>query len=832
MSDQSLESLLAWLREESRMLGWDMIIAIERDKANLLLRHEYMARFDRGEYLEPISGSEEVGSNYWRGVLHDFVFDAPRLMFQTIAAPSPTDPDRTLEEALLTMDLMSGALFSMENDNVTWRVRRLQAFDTLQANKLYLHLEIPQTLAIEADGAIKLDFRFSQNFEMALTGDAEFNEQLSIAFRTLFHELEDARRMYTLLVLPAAGNTSGPPGKIKLYSQANPDASIAAQVPGYGSGALLIMASRDGAGGSGPATGFKYLIPDDLEKNYSMLVMFSHEEVLRLIDADTAVLTAIMRKFGWEGPIDRYFDITPGSHELWRAVFREGNCPVGHEVEFLSDSHPGPEIPGWLLMLEWDNPWFNVEGQTHLQHSDNGYLIRVDTTSECRFFVNKEVYRYWGVDNVAAVVRGDLSFQITIEEDDLRLSRTNFTGDGSGIPPALLSEHNPCPGWPIDYTTLRDFINALPRAPRRYEAVKYTIQAHFGEFGSLHPSVLEFMASSFDPAFKLQDLISPLDTACFGSINPSRTSFEITPWEQVIAPEQLCTFTIDVPGSIVDWDVSNIDPASSAPPGKIDDGIYHAPALDSIVGNYTRVRVTATEYDSTAKALVTVVAQPLTINPLVATCEADKSGGAPGGVDHLVDLVAGAMGEEGTRITWSIKNQVEGESGSLQPGPDGRTCTFTAHPALTTKAYVLDEVQVQAQISKDGQTITSCRSALVLASHAGFGLNIYIAKASIDPNELTLLARLKDDFSTHVSPEWRLAEQSPGSIDKTTGTYRADAASTEKFAVIFAADIEGGWGDEGYMILPLPFLDFPEELILLSLPDETDASATAFAPGF
>lgn len=832
MSDQSLATLLAWLREESRMLGWDMIIAVERDKANLLLRHDYMARFDRGEYLEPISGSEEIVGNYWRGVLHDFIFDTPRLMFQTVAAPTPEDPARTLEEALLTMDLMSGALVSMENDNVAWRVRKLQAFDTLQANKLYLKLEMPQTLAIEVDGAIKLDFRFSQNFEMALTGDTEFNDQVSIAFRTLFHDLEDARRMYTLLVLPEGSDTSGHPGKIKLYAQANPDASNAAQALGYGGGALLIMANRGEQEGAGPATGFNYLIPDDPDKNYSMVVMFSHEEILRLIDADTAVLKAIMRKFGWDGPIDEYFNIAPGAHELWRAEFLEGHyIHEGYEVlgAFYSNYYKEPHS----TIFKWRNPWSHIEGQTQLRRDQNGYAIGIDTFSECFFDVELIPRMYAGGSTVRMVVKGDIKFKITVEDDDLRLTHSIFTGVGTETGYNITElrvhdeyQHN-LEQWDekLDCLERRAFVNALPRAPRLYDWLKRGLENHFGGFGSLHPSVLEFMASSFDPAFKLQDLISPLDTACFGSINSDRVSFEITPHELIIAPGQPHTFTTTAPDVLV-WAASNIDPTSSAPPGGFGpDNTYWAPPLVSIKGNHTRVRVSATQGDATAHALITV-AQPLSINPLVATCDADMSGGTQGGNDHIVELFAALMQEEGARITWTIKNAIEGESGSLEPSEDGHTCTFTAHPFLEAKKCVLDEVEVKVEIDEGGQIVTRTRQALVLASHVGFTLNIHIAEAHLAPDTLKLIARLADTEGNQVDAKWRLADQSPGHIGSEDGIYVPDPERPEKFALIFAA-VEGRIKREGYLILPLPYLDFPEELILFSQPlDLTETTVT------
>jgi hypothetical protein len=191
-----------------------------------------------------------------------------------------------------------------------------------------------------------------------------------------------------------------------------------------------------------------------------------------------------------------------------------------------------------------------------------------------------------------------------------------------------------------------------------------------------------------------------------------------------------------------------------------------------------------------------------------------------------VELFAALMQEEGATITWAIKNPVEDESGSLQPSEDGHSCTFTAHPWLGTKKCVLDEVEVKVEIDEGGQTVTRTRQALVLASHVGFTLNVHIAETRLAPDALKLIARLADTEGNQVDAKWRLAAQSPGYIGEEDGIYVPDPERPEKFALIFAA-----FGEkvkrEGYLILPLPYLDFPEELILLSQPyDLTETTVT------
>jgi hypothetical protein len=833
MSDQSLATLLAWLREESRMLGWDMIIAVERDKANLLLRHDYMARFDRGEYLEPISGSEEIVGNYWRGVLHDFIFDAPRLMFRTVAAPTPEDPGRTLEEALLTMDLMSGVLVSMENENVVWRTSKIQAFDTLQANKLYLHLDMPQTLAVQADGAIKLDFRFAQNFEMALTGDADFNDQVSIAFRTLFHDLDDARRRYPLVVIPEGVDASLRPETVMLYPQASPNASLEPDTLSYGSGALLALAKRDYTNpGAVPGPGYQYLIPDSPDKIYTMTVLVERSHILRTLDLDGKMLEFVMKRFGWSGPAANYFRVESNPDTgAWIAYFLAGvvSTPGTYETcgPFYSH-HLGRPVP---IRIDYEAANFQMADAVIRRYNRLGrYQIYHSQVSATHTALD---LHYGGWDLKARVEANarlvyETYSETCVKADDLRMeyaSDQNYAEyTRPNLPPHDVVQY---PNLQRDYDERRAYVNGtnLPGHHLHETSIVQHAEALLGISGSLHPAVHDAMTQRFDAALNILDIFSPLDTVCFGTVNPNRTSLEITPHELIIGPGQPYTFTSTAPDSAV-WAASNIDPTSSAPPGGFGPGsTYWAPPLTSIKGNHTRVRVSATQGRATAHALITV-AQPLSINPLVATCDADLSGGTQGGNDHIVKLFAALIQEEGARITWTIKNAIEGESGSLQPSEDGHTCTFTAHPFLETKKCVLDEVEVKVEIDEGGQIVTRTRQALVLASHVGFTLNIHIAEASLWPDTLKLIARLADTGGNQVDAKWRLADQSPGYIGSEDGIYVPDPERPEKFALIFAA-----FGEkirrEGYLILPLPYLDFPEELILLSQPqDLTETTVT------
>ena len=148
-----------------------------------------------------------------------------------------------------------------------------------------------------------------------------------------------------------------------------------------------------------------------------------------------------------------------------------------------------------------------------------------------------------------------------------------------------------------------------------------------------------------------------------------------------------------------------------------------------------------------------------------------------------------------------------GESGEVKPSdkPEGDH-TYHHGPVVDNKTYVLDEIEVK---SASGST----RTVHVLALQKLPGTTVSID--SIDP--ITGVVQLKAfvNGSPKVA-EWSLPLDGPGSID-ATGLYRAAPTATERFVLIFALVDAGEWGQfEGHLILPMPLVEFPEVLEVLT----------------
>ena len=314
---------------------------------------------------------------------------------------------------------------------------------------------------------------------------------------------------------------------------------------------------------------------------------------------------------------------------------------------------------------------------------------------------------------------------------------------------------------------------------------------------SVKPIVNNLIKLNFGQTIESTQVRAPFDIAYFGRVNPSQASFVSSPMRsQMLQGDtlQLCTEPV-IPG--VQWTVENL-PEDSGHPGSIDsNGLYRAPAAASIEGRFKRVRVVAKDPSSDyhSSALLTVLLDELSVHPLIQICDLDTS----------VELAAGAL-KEGELI-WSIKNPVANESGELQPSdkPEGDH-TYRHGPVVPNKTYVLDEIEV-----KNSQT-NRTRSVHVLALQKDPIVSVGILSTDIEQGQVQLEARVNGPKTA----EWSLPLGGPGSID-STGLYRVAPTATERFVLIFAVVDGGDWGKlEGHLILPLPLVEFPQLLEMLS----------------
>jgi hypothetical protein len=780
MSGNSLASLLAWMKGNTRMLGWGLVVALERRKTNLIILQEYIKRFSQSSSLPPIRGEMEIVANKRMEVIHDFVMDVPVLSFE--------NADLNDSKAMLTMAVTGGNQLTMEKESVGWKVYKVDEIDPLQGPKLHLDLllnEVPGN--VNGDGRVRLDLRKSDNFR--LTFAESDNEQRigGVFFKDLFNKLPDEQRIYTLGKIERGTNDLMRPQSFELRTQANGTAARDPHSSVYGDGAVLALVRMERRlGGDFPGASYKYLIPDDQGKDYSATILFDRGRALV-----TAMLDAVG---GMVGSRDFKFDFD-GAGELLKATISSGAFVVP-KLEFEQSVSLPPDGKLTNIKLFVDEMIFPVSSSSPLVVEVSGGKVQIGFASVAVAGVKYSTPgQSDGVYNIRCGINLVAEYEVVESTDGVLLRQTRIdatstyeyvdANDESAARNAF---------WDLIVFLLMELFLHVSYTVAMIERIKGYFVAFLEFEQPLNETITDIIKLNFGQAIQGDEIHAPHDVGFFGRINPTSTSFQINPIQPLIKQGGSLQFATQPVVAGVQWKVENLVEGPNSPGTISASGMYQAPPASAIKGRSTRVRVTATApgtgYHSSA--LVTVLLNELSVNPLIQVCDVNTS----------VELAAGSLG--GARLQWSIKNPVAEESGEIrQSEKPGGDHTYHHGPVVANKTYVLDEIEV-----KNTQTNVS-RSVHVLALQKAPGATVNILDANIAQGTVKLEAIVN---GTSMPAEWSLPLEGPGSISQT-GLYQAPQTTTERYVLIFAVIDGGPFGKfEGHLILPLPLVAFPQAL--------------------
>ncbi|MBO1542164.1 hypothetical protein [Pseudomonas sp. OA65] len=801
MSGNSLEALLAWMKEDSQMLKWGMIVALERRKANLLMIQEYIRRFDVGSYLPPIRGEITIVENVYMNVVHDFVMDVPLLSFE--------NANLNDSRAMLTMSVVGGSEFSLKRESFGWKAEMVDEIDPLSGPKLYLDLLLDQVPGnVELNGRVILDLSKSDNFRLTVGQTPEEHRLGGGFFKDLFNTLPADKRIWPLGSIEHGTSDVMRPESFVLRTQSSGAAAHDPRSSEHGNGAILALIRMAGSdGGNYPEGNYKYLIPDDAGKDYSATVLFDWARLSTELGWQKALIDRVKSLFATED-----LEYTYRDDQIESVTVKSGSFLVSGELEheFLVKTEDGfavvtihrqPSIVPAYSPLTPFTLVFSARGATMHWQSESVEIVDIyykENNSDPvgpyhvegrilyaleAVFELKEVV---GLDGVVAPVISPTTYDFYITKS---LSEEQLDWSRAKVVPDFL----------LDFIALvlTAFLVAvhIAASETRVRLLLFVTLYFSSRFKSLIKSIIKL---NFGQAMETVEIRSPRDIAYFGRINPARTSFMINPMRPLMQQGDTQQFSTDPPiDTGLLWSVENL-PNDTGDPGAISaTGLYEAP--QAIMGRFKRVRVTATAPNSDyhSSALVTVLVHDLSVHPLIQVCDFSAT----------VELTAGSLKHE--ELTWSIKNPVENESGEVRPSkkPEGDH-TYHPGPPVDGKTYVLDEIEV-----KNSRTNTT-RSAHVLVLHRASGLPVKILNIDLVQGQVQLEAYINGNL---VDAEWSLPMGGPGSID-SMGLYRASPSATERFVLIFAVvDAGPPYGKfEGHLILPLPLVEFPELFKVLS----------------
>jgi hypothetical protein len=789
MADNSLQSILDWMinPDSQVMWGWDAIAAMDRSKINTLMLQEYVAHITRDAYLPLADGEVEVAQGQ-KECIHDFLLDVPRLSFEN------ADFDNSM--AKLTCFIMRGTHVTMKLDASGWLAEKIVEIDPLQGPELSLDLKLADVGGVvENEGQIYLDLAHSDNFR--LTFAPTDHEQLlgGYLFKDLFNQLSPEQRIWKLGNIQKGANESLRPRLFRLCTQASGVEARDQRSPLYGEGAVLVLICMEGGteGGSISST-YKYLIPDDAGQHYSATVLFSldrMDKAVPLMDYVVGLVAQLMDKRDFTYVHD-------AGGRLIKATVRSGALRI---PESLTSLLPLP-VQGRNIAIEIHQAAVEFSGVTpevmQLTRENDG-RVSISWRSEAQEtttirFPDSEFQPVVQRALCSINIYGHYAFGEGGRNDLVLLPHLTIRIDRDTIDDS--SSQSAAGDWLLVIAYVTAQLAIMSRAVIEPK-IRGFLDKSLGVQTSLGTFIRDCIQLTFGKAIEGDVIRAPRDIGFFGRINSSQTGFQITPLHPMMLAGAQQQFATEPPLDGLTWRLSAVQGETSPSLGRmISAGLYEAPAATSIGihRRFMRVRLTASRDGFSSSALITILVNRLTVNPLIQLCP-------PG---HSVELAAAALG--GDDLRWAIKNPGPGsgrvERSELLEG-DYR---YVAGPPAPDSIYVLDEIEVS-------DSIGAKRSAWVLVRQSAVGLTVKPLSESLPMGQLRLQASLNGN---PVPAQWSLPMGGPGTISND-GLYRSSpAAIPDLFVLVFAVLNDEQYGKfEGHIVLPLPLSNFSGELELM-----------------
>jgi hypothetical protein len=756
MSGNSLESLVSWLTEKSRLLGWDAILVLDRSKLNHFLIQEYISRFNSTSYMPPITASKQVVPTQ-REFLYNYSLDYPRLSFESADLHDAT--------ANLTLRVVGGVLATMEMTQGVERAIKVDVADPLDGPIVSMKLNLADVLGdVDKDGRVLLDLAKGGEIRVDYSTSEFMQIKLGDLMQSEFDKLTPEQRLFTLNTLKPGSNEYLRPVNFHVRTQASGPAARHRASDEYGNGAVVMfLTMKNGQAGRFPGTGsdFRYLIPDDTGREYSATVLLSTPMVAN------SLIGPAFSKFAREYGLSVVQSWEPGFIQL---SLSEGVIKTP---------------PGVISSPDVSAPWtFKHDGISIASDCFRISMFYTYVGMTINSFSGRQTVwgNYW--EEFGGYLAGaELSLGIggPLVFIDGRSGLTLVGAQsGRGDVKEFLGMAGSMPGF-------SDVI--IPPALEAASALMAPLYSLYSSNEEFEASFRDSIQLPFGQGLHFLDIKAPYDIAMFGAVSPATTAFEITPAEVIIGQGASYAFTTVPEVKDLQWTVEPTATGSDNV-GKITSaGVYTAPTSENIKGMYVRVRVNATDAKGySSAALLSVVVRDITVNPVIQSCDFGASR----------DLTAGTLG--GGALEWRLAGAQPGSA--LTPNGHARNGhTYKAGPQNIENPLVLEEIKVTNKLTNKSQ------SAYVLIANKDMGIAVSVdAKAGLPVGQMKLQGTINGTL--YDGCKWEVLMGS-GTVAPDSNIFTEEVAGQYPFAIITATVNHPVLGTfVGYMIQPLPLQTF------------------------
>jgi len=772
----SEDEVVNWLRLEPRTYNWPVLIALDRSKTNQLLMQEYIDRYSRDEYLDPITRTVKMvdGTTQVWEYLYDHVLGPPRLSFENSG---------TSVWARLNMPIVGGVQMTVEQAGVAPKqVTRISWYDPLQAPRLIAEIRLEDTQGeVNHGNVVELDLKKATNFRVTFA--TTYNEQRKGGemYESIFYNLPEEKQRFRLGTLSdfEEGDILHP-DKFRLRAiTAQPARS--GEKEGSKEGAILLfVGTRGNDAGDLPDGDAKWVYPIPAGRSSTMLI--SNDTLMR------GLLPQGVARSSMERPKFEFLT-DPDKGTVTGIRFTEGH---------YSPEQHGVELDGYGRYL-------NISSNLYVFNAQERGAFTITMVDEqlrmvWQFADNVEVSH-----RVLMMLRGsDVAGHAYYYAQFGIESRYGFTlTDNGGIVDLALADSGVVGVrlTPWDVTdSMQNYLPKLPKLAEEFMEQKILeLQREIAD-GTQELETFRLYGLLFtgDQSVEQKSVRLPCDLAIFGDISPQRTSFQVSPDEKNLIHGDSADFTVVPAQSGVTWSLESVPGFSGALGSITQGGRYTAPTDAQIPSGqaYTMVRVTAAKGDRASSALVRVVKRSVVINPMVvAASQASKK----------VRLSGGSLADG--KLTWTVNSVTGGTLTTTPPNEDAAEFDDSDMFYVPGSGSSGGLFSIDTITAKDARGGTAT-SHLLLLEQVINGTIVILPDAGLPAGKI----KVGLDGGKGLVPEdetlWEILVGG-GTIDER-GIYTADPASEYPY-VILAGTFDSPYVLlTGYVILPVPLVDLEE----------------------
>lgn len=599
MSKQSLDDFLKEMAAEPKTLRWDVIAAFDRDKTNYLLLQEYISRFNTASIIPPFDSFVGVGGNVVHH-LRDVQFDSPRLWFDKAALRD--------SQARCAMRTVGGFVYETVNTQGTLRaeIKRLGVIDGVVGPVMTMIIYLVNAPGhATSHGSVELDLAGNGAASFFFTGvDTRFEAvKLGEHLNKEMEKLEDPQKKFTLGELRLNPEDALQPGEFLILTRPARGAAVRG-ADNFGDGEVLLLIGLDDRTGDVPLNNdsLPYFLPEGFSSN----LVISFEQVVSRMLLDKLTSLKAFSKLEYRG-VDagkfKRYEATGGRIDSGSAlpVIVVGAPPAagvaGTEIPFVSSEPWTFTLFDGAMVIRWAGS-VETRGIAGHKYLAGGIIeekiydatVRVDWNLKCTF-----------TPTLATDQEGRSIIRLESKVD--KEFHCEITG-GEGS---------------------RDQRPLLESFLATYQFPVMALESLAAELDNLSLSIDAFRLNGLlfanDSVVVPRAIHQPGDLTALGELAPQLITHRLSDNEPVVVANGTFTFEVIPPLEGVQWSVAALDgdPTGEEYVGAIENGVYKAPTAASFNFAYRRVIVTASKGDWSAKAMVHVVASPVSVFPLANT---------------------------------------------------------------------------------------------------------------------------------------------------------------------------------------------------------------------